>query len=133
MPQEFEWFETAKRKPHFNKIYLCVVGGVIAQRHELLWYDKKRKQFYRSDTEWGDIYLKDDEVLYWAEIPPHGVVIEEPTTTWVPHRIKCINGLFAPDDMPYSHYTCENCGFEIDIENKDFSYCPDCGLKVRKT
>ena len=75
---EREWIPVSERLPEKPGQYLVFYHGVVIKNNiDLMWYGKpsmpnievnrKKKYFYRSDSEWGDIIY--DEVIAWMPLP----------------------------------------------------------------
>lgn len=73
-----EWIPVTDRLPEQSGQYLVFYHGILKDNFiDLMWYGKplmpnkcisrKKKYFFRSDSEWGDVIY--DEVIAWMPLP----------------------------------------------------------------
>ena len=73
-----EWIPVTDKLPEKSGQYLVFYHGMLKHNFiDLMWYGKplmpnrcisrKKKYFYRSDSEWGDVIY--DEVIAWMPLP----------------------------------------------------------------
>ena len=71
MEYAFKWHRFSEELPPAaptDRRYLTYSRGIFGPFIEILYYDRRRNVFYRSDGEWGIVYI--DNVKAWAELPP---------------------------------------------------------------
>ena len=104
-----KWIPVTERLPEFQKgnvqKYLTIQEGFISNKpiYNVLWFGKKG--WYRYDSEYGDVWVKD--VTHWMPLPQ--APKEEPTQN--ADRCVCCGAI-----IPEGRMVCPNC--ETSTKNK---------------